>query len=382
MELALDLARRGWGRVHPNPLVGCVLVRDGVLVGEGWHREWGGAHAEANALRQAGEAARGAVAYVSLEPCRHQGKTPPCTDALVQAGIRRVVFGAADPGKRSGGGASLLRLAGVEVTGPVLGPEEARRENPVFFHRFPDRPWTVLKLALSLDGGIAPAEGRRTRLTGEEASAEVHRLRAGMDGILVGTRTAEVDDPLLTVRGPVVPRVPPARIVLDLRGRLGPGMRLLREGDAPVWVLTGSDAPKEWRERMEAAGARIVVAETGGAGRPSPEGFLRTLRAEGIRALLCEGGGRLGTALLGAGAVDRLVHVLAPRFLGAGAVPGYPGTPDAGARDGMNDAVGTDPWMPASVRRLGDDLWLEWDRLGKGALSPGEGSPATVGEEA
>jgi diaminohydroxyphosphoribosylaminopyrimidine deaminase / 5-amino-6-(5-phosphoribosylamino)uracil reductase len=381
MERAVALGRRGWGRVHPNPMVGCVLVRDGVLVGEGWHREWGGPHAEVEALAAAGAAAEGTVAFVSLEPCRHRGKTPPCTRALLDAGVRRVVFGAPDPGIRSGGGAKELQGAGVEVVGPVLTPEEARRENPAFFHHLPDRPWTVLKLALSLDGRISPAQGQRARLTGPEAMEAVHHLRAGVDGILVGTETAAVDDPLLTVRGALVPRVPPVRIVLDLKGRLGPGLRLLQAEGPPVWILTGAGSPPEWRKRMEGAGARILEVDRGGVGEgPSPRDLLRRLRGEGIGSLLCEGGGRWGSALAGAGAVDRLVHIVAPLFLGPQGVPGYPtgtggvegaeGTAPLGPRDlpptGGVGRTGTPPtgdlWAPGPVRRLGRDLWMEWDR--------------------
>jgi len=363
MERAVTLGRRGWGRVHPNPMVGCVLVRDGVLVGEGWHREWGGPHAEVEALAVAGAASEGAVAFVSLEPCRHRGKTPPCTRALLGAGVRRVVFGALDPGIRSGGGAEELRAAGVEVVGPLLSPAEARRENPAFFHHLPDRPWTVLKLALSLDGRISPAQGERAQLTGPEAMEAVHHLRAGVDGILVGTGTAAVDDPLLTVRGALVPRVPPVRIILDLKGRLGPGLRLLKGGGPPVWILTGPRSPPEWRERMESAGARILDVDGSGVEEdPSPRDLLRRLRGEGIGALLCEGGGRWGSALVGAGAVDRLVHVIAPRFLGPQGVPGYPM-----GGEGTGTPAPADLWVPGRMRRLGADIWMEWDQPWDGA---------------
>ena len=374
MNRAVELGRRGWGRVHPNPMVGCVLVRNGILVGEGWHREWGGPHAEVEALTAAGGASEGAVAFVSLEPCRHQGKTPPCTQALIRAGIRRVVFGAPDPGARSGGGADELRAAGVEVLGPMLTPTEVRRENPAFFHTASDRPWTVLKLALSLDGKIAPAPMEQMRLTGPQATEAVHHLRAGMDGIMVGTRTAAVDDPRLTVRGAQVPRVPPVRIVVDLNGRLGPDLRLLRDAGPPVWILTGPGALPEWRKKIEGAGARILEVDPGGKGmEPLPRDLLRRLRGEGIGSLLCEGGGRWGSALLDAGAVDRLVHIVAPRVLGPDGVPGYPeGRERAGAgsagsplqsMDGKRtSSTFVEDWVPGPIRRLGVDVWMEWDR--------------------
>lgn len=412
MARAVELGRRGWGRVHPNPMVGCVLVRDGIVVGEGWHGEWGGHHAEVEALRQAGEAAAKAVAYVSLEPCRHHGKTPPCTQALIEAGVARVVYGARDPGEVSGGGAEELRAAGLQVTGPLLSRSNARRENPAFFHDVPDRPWTVLKLALSLDGGIAPEDGRRAQLTGPAAVEEVHRLRAGVEGIVVGTGTMEVDDPLLTVRGPVAPRVPPVRIVVDLGGRLTPGIRVLHEGEAPVWLLAGPGASRTWRKAMEAEGARVLTVEGFGGGgssrpaagsaaaspdggepwRPSPADLLRRLREEGLGSLLCEGGGRFGSALLRSGAVDRLIHVVAPLVLGSGAVPGYPqgvqsfeGSPRGAkgeAAEGGAERRAPEPvlsgtaWVPGPVKRLGNDLWMEWDR-GHG---PEEGGPSRAEE--
>jgi diaminohydroxyphosphoribosylaminopyrimidine deaminase / 5-amino-6-(5-phosphoribosylamino)uracil reductase len=356
MDRAVHLGRRGWGRVHPNPMVGCVLVRDGAVVGEGWHALWGGPHAEVEALRSAGDAARGAVAYVSLEPCRHQGKTPPCTLALEAAGVRRVVFGAADPGVASGGGGEVLQALGIEVAGPVLSPADAHRENPVFFHRDPDRPWTVLKLAVSLDGGLAEGSGVRTPLTGDAANEAVHHLRAGVEGILVGTRTAQVDDPLLTVRGRVVPRVPPIRIVVDLAGRLSPNLRMLREGDAPVWIVTGAESAPGWRTQMERAGARVLVL--GGApdrGEAGALQILRRLRSEGVSSLLCEGGGRLAGSLLQGGGVDRLVHIWAPRVLGAGAVPAFPAL-------GLGGGAGQQ-WRAGPQARLGGDLWVEWDRI-------------------
>ncbi|HVH13374.1 MAG TPA: bifunctional diaminohydroxyphosphoribosylaminopyrimidine deaminase/5-amino-6-(5-phosphoribosylamino)uracil reductase RibD, partial [Longimicrobium sp.] len=207
---AIELAWRGWGRVAPNPLVGCVIVRDdGEVVGEGWHSEYGQAHAEVEALRAAGEAARGATAYVSLEPCSHHGKTPPCTDALIAAGVRSVVFGGFDPNPRARGGAEVLRAAEIDVAG---GVEEAavRDQNAVFFHAHSpagaDRPFVALKLAMSLDARIADRDGGSVWITGPEARAETHRLRAGYDAVAVGIGTARADDPQLTVRDIPVPR--------------------------------------------------------------------------------------------------------------------------------------------------------------------------------
>ncbi|HEX7917944.1 MAG TPA: bifunctional diaminohydroxyphosphoribosylaminopyrimidine deaminase/5-amino-6-(5-phosphoribosylamino)uracil reductase RibD, partial [Gemmatimonadales bacterium] len=201
LHRALDLALRGWGRVSPNPLVGCVLLQGDQIVGEGWHAEYGDLHAERVALAEAGERAKGATAVVTLEPCVHQGKQPPCTEALIAAGVRRVVVAAADPNPEARGGAERLRGAGIEVE--MVASEEARRVNAPFFHRFTnsDRPWVALKLATSKEGWIAPAGRERTQLSGAEAQAWVQWLRAGFDLIGVGGDTALIDDPSLTVRG-------------------------------------------------------------------------------------------------------------------------------------------------------------------------------------
>lgn len=320
MRRALELAARGWGRVSPNPLVGAVIVRDGEVVGEGWHQEYGGPHAEVEALRQAGNRARGATAYVTLEPCSHFGKTPPCADALLEAGVRRVVFACPDPNPRAGGGADRLRRAGVEVQGGVEDAR-ARELNAPFFHAHspvgPQRPWTELKLALSLDAALADSRGRSGWITGEEARAEVHRRRAGFDAIGVGVGTVLADDPLLTVRGGVQPRRPPARVVFDRRLRTPPTSRLARTADeAPVWLLAAPDAPATRRQELEARGIRVLQAATLADG-------LQLLREEGVGSLFCEGGAELGSALLEAGAVDRLTLFYAPLLLGRGARGGF-----------------------------------------------------------
>ena len=316
MRRALDLAERGWGRVSPNPLVGAVVVRDGAVVGEGYHAEYGGPHAEVHALAAAGGQARGATLYVTLEPCDHQGKTPPCTAAILAAGVARVVIAARDPNPRASGGAVRLRGAGVDV---VDGVEEqaALDLDPAFFRRFAagsaERPWTLLKLALSLDGKVADAAGRSAWITSEAARAEVHRTRAGVDAVLIGIGTALADDPRLTVRDAPAPRVPPVRVVLDRALRLPEGSRLLDTvADAPLWIVCGSDAPLARAEVLERAGAEIIrsagLAET-----------LRTLRERGIGAVLCEGGATLSAALLDGAHVDGLHLYYAPLLLGRGA---------------------------------------------------------------
>lgn len=322
---ALALAERGRGRVEPNPLVGAVIARDGEVVGEGWHAEYGEAHAEVAALAAAGPAARGATAYVTLEPCSHHGKTPPCADALLRAGVARVVLAAGDPNPRAGGGADRLRAAGVEVVAGV--EEEAARDlNGRFFHRFSEagatRPWVELKLAMSLDARLADAGGRSTWITGPEARAEVQRLRAGHDAIAVGIATAIADDPELTVRGELRPRRAPLRVVFDRGLRLPPASRLVATArEAPVCLVHGPDAPADRRADLEARGVRTLAAD-------DLDAALRALREAGVESLLCEGGAGVAGALLAADLVDRLSLFYAPVLLGPGGLAAFGGTPE------------------------------------------------------
>jgi diaminohydroxyphosphoribosylaminopyrimidine deaminase / 5-amino-6-(5-phosphoribosylamino)uracil reductase len=345
LRRAISLAALGWGRVAPNPMVGCVVVREGEVVGEGWHTGYGLPHAEVEALRAAGERARGATAYVSLEPCSHHGRTPPCTGALVEAGVARVVFGARDPNPKARGGGEVLREAGVEVVG---GVEEARvrDQNAAFFHLHSAegeaRPWVALKLAMSLDARIADAGGRSVWITGEEARAEVHRLRAGFDAVAVGVGTAVADDPLLTVRGAVVPRVPPARVVFDRRLRLPPDAQLVRTADrAPVLALCEPGAPEERRRALEAAGVRVVAAA-------GVHAQLRELRAAGVCSLFVEGGSVLASALLAAGLVDRMYLFYAPLLIGPGGATPFAGVPDSPVAD-------AERWRRIETRAFGPD---------------------------
>jgi diaminohydroxyphosphoribosylaminopyrimidine deaminase/5-amino-6-(5-phosphoribosylamino)uracil reductase len=318
MRRALALAPRGWGRVAPNPMVGCVLVRDGAVVGEGWHTEYGRPHAEREALAAAGDAARGATAYVTLEPCSHFGKTPPCTDGLIEAGVRRAVFAAYDPNPKAAGGGEVLRAAGIDVTGGV--EERAARDgNAVFFHAHSAegqrRPFVALKLALSLDARIADRERRSVWITGDEARAETHRLRTGFDAVAVGIGTALADDPRLTARGSVVPRIPPARVVFDRALRLPLDSNLVRTAREILVIAVGAeDAPGERREALEAAGVRVLTSADG------LERTLETLREAGIRSMFVEGGAEIAGALLRAGLVDRLYLFYAPVLLGPDAL--------------------------------------------------------------
>lgn len=318
MARALRLARRGLATTDPNPRVGCVIAMGERVLGEGWHERAGGPHAEAVALAAAGAGARGATAYVTLEPCSHHGRTPPCADALVAAGLRRVVYACGDPNPRvNGGGAEKLRGAGLAVEGGLL-EAEARRLNPGFLSRMErGRPFLRLKLAASLDGRTALASGGSRWITGEAARADVQRLRARSAAVLTGSGTALADDPRLDLRLPGATRQP-LRVVLDRRLRLPPSARLLAPpGEALLFA--GSDAGPA-AAALRAAGARIeVVAQTGDG--LDLAAVLARLAALEVNELLVESGPRLAGALLAAGLVDELVAYVAPVLLGPDARP-------------------------------------------------------------
>ena len=286
MARALDLAWRGWGRVQPNPLVGAVVLQNGELVGEGWHPEFGDRHAEAVALAGAGERARGGTMVVTLEPCGHQGKQPPCTEAIIRSGIRRVVAALRDPNPVAAHGSDRLREAGVEVE---LGPlaDVAAAQNAIFLHSIdlPVRPYVALKLATTLDGRIADRFGRSRWISGQESREYVQWLRAGFDAVAVGGRTARLDDPSLTVRGPVKPRVPPRRVVFDRVADLGPHLTLVRTaGDTPTQVFVSPSADPARIKRLEAAGVIVNRSDDLAAS-------LRALREAGVASLLVWTGG-------------------------------------------------------------------------------------------
>lgn len=322
MRQALTLAEQGAGQVAPNPLVGAVIVRDGVVVGQGWHQRYGGPHAEVHALQMAGDAARGATAYVSLEPCNHQGQTGPCTEALVHAGIRRVVCATRDPNPKAAGGVERLRAAGIEVVVGVCEPQ-ALLQNAPFFHaaRSAELPFVALKLAVSLDGAIAGASRRRAWLTGPESQAAVHALRASADAVAVGIGTALADNPSLTVRLAPTPRLQPARVVFDRQARLPVDSALAQTArEIPVYLVAAQTAPEARTERLSAAGVTVLTAPDLAAG-------LRELGSRGIRHLFVEGGAHIASALLAAGLVHHLIIFQAPVILGAGALPAFAALP-------------------------------------------------------
>jgi diaminohydroxyphosphoribosylaminopyrimidine deaminase/5-amino-6-(5-phosphoribosylamino)uracil reductase len=307
MQLALTLGRRGQGRTWPNPAVGAVVVKDGAIVGRGWTQPGGRPHAEPEALSRAGEAARGATLYVTLEPCSHIGKSPPCVDAIVAAGIARVVSAIEDPNPEvAGQGHAKLRAAGIAVD-IGLGAAEAARDHAGHFRRVRDkRPHVILKLAVSSDDKIAAAGRKPVAISGEAAKARVHLLRAQCDAVLVGIGTVQADDPLLTCRLPGMAARSPVRAVLDRSLRIPGSSRLVQTArETPLWVMTSNLAEAAAAMKLGAAGAQVIRL----AAAKTPPGLdlgsvLRTLSEKGITRLLVEGGARVASSFVAAGLVD------------------------------------------------------------------------------
>ena len=322
MRAALALARRGLGNVWPNPAVGCVIVKEGRVVGRGWTQPGGRPHAESEALARAGNAAEGATAYVTLEPCCHWGRTPPCAEALIAAGIERVVVAIEDPDRRvAGGGIARLRAAEITVETGLCG-KEASEVNAGFLQRVRrGRPLVTLKLASSLDGRIATAGGESRWITGEAARQRTHLLRAAHDAILVGTDTVIADDPLLTCRLPGLGHRSPVRVALDRQLRIPPGARLFAEArQVPTWLVTLRSADAARQQALREAGVEVIAAEADGEGGIDLAAALGLLGERGLTRLLVEGGSRLAASLLRRGLVDRLVWLHAPLLLGGDAV--------------------------------------------------------------
>ncbi|MEP6621170.1 MAG: bifunctional diaminohydroxyphosphoribosylaminopyrimidine deaminase/5-amino-6-(5-phosphoribosylamino)uracil reductase RibD [bacterium] len=341
MRRALSLAERGWGLTAPNPMVGAVVVRDGVVVGEGFHAAFGAAHGEVEALKAAGEAARGATMYVTLEPCNHHGQTPPCTAAILEAGIARVVAATDDPHGIARGGAEFLRAHGVDVSVGEEG-DAARELNVAFFHALAsDRPFVQLKLAMSLDGALSDHTRRQGWLTGVAARREVHRLRAGSDAVAVGIGTVLVDDPVLTVRDVHPPRIPPTRVVFDTSARLPLTSRLVHTArEQPVVVVCWAPDPSH-AAALEHAGVTLLHAATLSDALVG----LRTLK---VRSLLVEGGAAIAAGFIQEALVDRLIIFRAPLVLGGGSLNAFGGMPPV-------TVTGAQRWRIVHARRFGDD---------------------------
>ena len=314
MRRALALARLGWGQTAPNPMVGAVLVADGEIVGEGAHTRYGGPHAEPLALQAAASRARGATLYVNLEPCAHHGKTPPCTKAVIAAGVARVVIGVRDPSAIARGGVEQLRAASIRVDVGVEREAALELNAPFLNAHRSDRPWVILKLALSADGAIADASGRRRWITGSDARREVHRQRANADAIAVGVGTVLADDPQLTVRDSVPPRLPPRRIIFDSTLRTPLASQLVRTAVLIPTTIVGGPEPMH-----SSRGEALVTAGISVLSSVSLADALRALRREEIRSLYVEGGVRLAGSLLTESLVDRIVIFQSPLVLGDGA---------------------------------------------------------------
>jgi len=382
LHRALELAARGRGRTHPNPMVGCVLVRGDEVVAEGWHERAGAPHAEAVALAAAGGHAAGATAYVTLEPCAHHGRTPPCADALIAAGVARVVYASPDPDPRvAGAGDARLRDAGIEVLAGALRDEADALNAAYLTHRRLGRPWVRYKTAMTLDGKIATRTGRSRWITGPAARAVVHRWRDQADAVAVGISTLLQDDPALTTRldGDDAPGRTARKVVFDAVARTPVSARVFDDGPdgepARVTVVVGPDAPRARVEALAERGAWVLrVAAL--QGRPDVAEALRALAADGVVELLLEGGGTLAWSFLAAGAIDRVAWFVAPKLVG-----GRGASPLAGLGvAGMDEAY---TLRGDHVRRIGEDLLIEGDLVvpAGDAAAPGADAAAPTEEE-
>ena len=353
MAMAVEQARRGVGRTSPNPPVGCVLVRDGQVLATGYHHRAGEDHAEVDALRKLGFQAEGATAYVTLEPCNHTGRTGPCTEALIAAGVGRVVVGVRDPNPRvAGQGLERLRAAGLLVDDGVLGPECEALVRPFARWARDGLPYLTLKQAATLDGAIADATGVRRLVTGPAAHERVHQMRDVSDAILVGVGTVLADDPLLNVRLPRGGR-DPLRVVVDRALRTPPSARMLHSGSgAGTLLLTASDPDGERGRALRDAGAEVVAVPEGEGG-VDLEAALREVAARGCVSVLCEAGPRLGAGLLRARLVDAVAWFYSPRILGDPSAPRLLGP--LGVRD-LDHALRL---HDVRLTRLGEDFLVE-----------------------
>ncbi len=352
MALALALGRRGQGRVWPNPAVGCVIVRGNRILGRGWTADGGRPHAETRALAQAGAAAPGATAYVTLEPCAHHGRTPPCAEALIAAGVARVVVAADDPDPRvAGRGLTMLRASGIAVETGLRG-DEARADLAGFLLRVTEsRPFVTLKLAASLDGRIATATGESRWITGPEARRLVHMMRARHDAVMVGGGTARADDPMLNIRGLGIDRQP-VRVVLSRRLDVPRDGALARSAaDIPLWLCHD---PAADARLWTALGATSLPCEVT-AGQVAPAAALAALAGRGITRVFCEGGAGLAASLLSAGLVDELV------VFSAGLAIGAEGTPALAAM-GLDALARAPRFDRVAVESVGADVMTRWRR--------------------
>jgi diaminohydroxyphosphoribosylaminopyrimidine deaminase/5-amino-6-(5-phosphoribosylamino)uracil reductase len=353
MAIALELAARGAGRVSPNPMVGAVVVRDGRIVGKGYHQAVGGPHAEVHALDDAAEQAMGATLYVTLEPCNHHGRTPPCTEKILRSGIRRVVVAMADPNPDvRGGGNAFLRDHGLEVVCGIR-EAEARRLNEGFvkFVRT-RRPFVVLKIAATLDGRTATSNGDSRWVTGPEARSMVHRMRHRMDAILVGIGTVKADDPQLTARLPDEAGVDPIRLVLDTHLAMPLDAQMLRQrSEAPTYLVCGPETDRQRRRMLTECGARILEVPLKGA-HVDMVALMAQLGQMNIASVLIEGGATVAGSALRSDIVDKVALFYAPKLLGGEGVPMCAGP----GPQWMKEAL---PLENVTVERVGADILVQ-----------------------
>ena len=348
MKRALQLARRGMGKVSPNPMVGAVIVLAGKIIAEGWHHKFGTDHAERDAIKRASGSVRGATIYVNLEPCCHQGKTPPCVDALIEKGIKKVVIGTFDPNPLvNGKGAQILRDHGIEVTVGVLEQEVRALNEVYFYHTETGLPFVTVKYAQSLDGRIATSRGDSHWISSEPSRKYAHRLRAQHDAIMVGIGTVLADDPQLTVR--LVKGRNPLRICLDSTLRIPLNAQILRDDGGTLIVTTEKNAQKKI-ETLHKQGAEVLIAQKGQDGRVKLKSLMKQLAERGISSLLVEGGKEVITSLLKERLVNRMIVITAPFILGKG----VEGIGDLGITD-LRKAI--KPGSFEIIRRGGDVIF-------------------------
>lgn len=378
MQRAIALAQRASGCTSPNPLVGAVVVQDGEVVGEGWHKALGQRHAEFAALSVAGDRAIGATLYITLEPCNHHGRTPPCTDAILAAGIKEVIYAVADPNPKAAGGAERLRSQGIKVSQGIL-ETEARHLNRAFFHHLKTtRPWVIAKTASSLDGRVATHSGHSQWITGSQSRQRGHELRQAVDAIIVGCQTVIDDDPALTVRLPESVIAPdsirhPTPVILDSTGRAPLTTNLLSGPRASETLLiTTSRMPDVHRQAVEANGVEVHALPESSDGRPDPSALLDWLGARGVQSVLLEGGPTVHGSFYDADLIDEVWAFIAPMIIGGRGAPGSvagQGADDLGAALRLNNP---------SIEQLGDDLLMHGLTHRAGALSAGKSPSESI----
>lgn len=347
MKRALALARKGIGRTSPNPVVGCVIVRDGAVIGEGWHRKAGSPHAEIHALKMAGDAARGADVYVTLEPCCHTGATPPCTDALIRSGVSRVIAGMRDPDPRvSGGGLAALKQAGIETVCGVLEKECRAVNLPFIKHITTGLPYVTYKCAMTLDGKIASITGESRWISGDESRKHVHRMRSHNDAVMVGVDTIIADNPLLTVRH--VKGRNPVRIIVDSRLRTPTTVDILSGPLAHATIIACTEDDPAVHRRYLQTGVSVLVCDPR-EGRVDLRDLLEKLGRLGIQSILLEGGSRLAGDALTRGLIDECVFFYAPKVIGSDGFSPF-------AITGITEMSHAMAFTDLSVRRMGHDI--------------------------